>query len=556
MAYLVLARKWRPQIWEDVVGQHHVTATLRNAIQHDRLAHAYLFAGPRGVGKTSAARILAKALNCEQGPTPTPCNECGNCTEIAAGHSVDVFEIDGASNRGIDEIRNLRENIRYAPAHGKHKIYIIDEVHMLTNEAFNALLKTLEEPPAHVLFIFATTEPHRVPATIVSRCQRFDFHRIRSPDIVRHLRHICDSEKISVDDEALALIARKADGSLRDSQSILDQMISYTEEAITVETVSQALGVIDLDVFFEVTSILLAHDANQMMILIDRAVSKGIDLEEFVSGLTEHFRNLLIASASGRADLLHVSAADQKRYLDAAAQHHQADLLRLIRIITDTSFSLKRDPNPRITLELTLLKMVHLDKTVEIGSLLTALGNLERSGTKPSFSPAGSPENTKPPEKKTTVQGVADQSHARPRDSVPKPEETPPPPEPGLIPVTEIETRWDEVIEAVKKKKITIGSFLNEGVVHRIEGETLEIGFAVSNGFHVDAIMRCHHQVEDVLKHLFGIPLKIRCLKGDFSPPRIMPVTPEEKQAGLNELGKKSPVIQKLIDDFDVEAIE
>ncbi len=558
MAYLVLARKWRPQTWDDVVGQQHVTATLKNAIQHDRLAHAYLFTGPRGVGKTSAARILAKALNCEQGPTITPCNVCGNCTEIAGGRSVDVFEIDGASNRGIDEIRNLRENIRYAPAHGKYKIYIIDEVHMLTNEAFNALLKTLEEPPSHVLFIFATTEPHRVPATIVSRCQRFDFHRIRSQEIIEQLRRICDSEKIAIEDDALGLIARKADGSLRDSQSILDQMISYTDETITSMTVAQALGLIDLDVFFEVTTILISRDANAMMRLIDRVVSEGVDLEEFVSGLTEHFRNLLILSAAQEADLLDASAAYQKRYSEMSKQFQQEDLLRLIRIITDAAMTLKRDANPRITLELTLLKMVNLDKTIEIGNLLDALGNL-RIPNAETVAPV--PVSPKPVEtiEETPMPPVTEAStvESKPTPVEVKSEEPPPsPPRKGLIPLSEVEDKWDEVIAEVKKKKITIGSFLQEGVVHRIDGQTLEIGFASTNGFHIDAIMRCHQIVEDVLNSLLGAALKIRCIKGDFSPKKVNLSTREAKESHLKALGEQSPVIQKLIDDFDVEVVD
>jgi len=227
MSYVVLARKWRPMKFEKVVAQSHVTTTLSNAIKNDRLASAYLFSGPRGIGKTTTARIFAKAINCDKGPTPTPCNECSSCTEITGSRSLDVFEIDGASNRGIDEVRNLRENLRYAATQGKYKIYIIDEVHMLTTEAFNALLKTLEEPPAKVLFIFATTEPHKVPATILSRCQRYDFRRIPLNEIVQQLQNICTSEKINIDEKSLFLIARKSDGSLRDSQSLLFRLINY-----------------------------------------------------------------------------------------------------------------------------------------------------------------------------------------------------------------------------------------------------------------------------------------------------------------------------------------
>ncbi|MGE5855121.1 MAG: DNA polymerase III subunit gamma/tau, partial [Syntrophaceae bacterium] len=233
MEYLVLARKWRPQVFEDVVGQDHVITTLRNAIRLGRVAHAFIFSGPRGVGKTSVARILAKALNCEKGPSEIPCNACANCREITEGSSMDVREIDGASNRGIDEIRELRENVKFSPSSSRYKIYIIDEVHMLTKEAFNALLKTLEEPPEHVMFIFATTEVHKVPATILSRCQRFDFRRISIEEIMTRLRYIAGEEKVTIDEDALMVIAKKGDGSLRDSQSIFDQVRSFCGNTIT-----------------------------------------------------------------------------------------------------------------------------------------------------------------------------------------------------------------------------------------------------------------------------------------------------------------------------------
>ena len=237
MSYVVIARRWRPQQFDEIIGQEHVSKTLSNAIANERIAHSYIFTGPRGVGKTTTARILAKALNCEKGPTATPCNDCASCKSITLGNSLDVLEIDGASNRGIDEIRNLRENIRYTPTQGKYKIYIIDEVHMLTKEAFNALLKTLEEPPEHALFIFATTEIHKVPATILSRCQRFDFRRIPLKTIMEHLQNICTQDKIDIEEEALLQIAKKADGSMRDSQSILDQIISYSGQRVTFDDV-------------------------------------------------------------------------------------------------------------------------------------------------------------------------------------------------------------------------------------------------------------------------------------------------------------------------------
>lgn len=271
MAYIVLARKWRPLTFEDVAGQEHVTRTLMNALQQQRMGHAFIFAGPRGVGKTTAARLLAKALNCETQPAINPCNQCKSCKAVTEGHSLDVIEIDGASNRGIDEIRNLRENIRFSPASSRYKVYIIDEVHMLSKEAFNALLKTLEEPPAHAVFIFATTEIHRVPLTILSRCQRFDFKRIPTAVIADRLQQIAEFEKIPIDRDGLLLISRKAEGSMRDATSILDQLASSSAETLTVEKVQEALGLINEELFFEFTD-LIPQKEDAAVIRFARAV--------------------------------------------------------------------------------------------------------------------------------------------------------------------------------------------------------------------------------------------------------------------------------------------
>ncbi|MEJ2627650.1 MAG: DNA polymerase III subunit gamma/tau, partial [bacterium] len=376
MSYLVLARKWRPLVWEDMRGQEHVTSTLKNAIKNERLAHAYLFTGPRGVGKTTAARILAKSLNCDKGISTVPCNQCSSCKEISEGINTDVYEIDGASNRGINEIRSLREKIKYAPSSGIYKIYIIDEVHMLTKEAFNALLKTLEEPPEHVVFIFATTEPHKVPPTIISRCQRFDFRRISTQEINQSLRTICQAEKINIDDEAIQLISMKADGSLRDSQSILDQMISYTEGAITGEQVIKALGLIEQDVFFQITDIVQEKDIKRGIQLVEDIVSKGYDIEEFLNGLEDHLRNLLFVISTQNTEILQTSETYKKRYLTQVEKFEEGDILRLIKITSDAKAKLRRDVQPRFQLELAVVKMIKMDKTVTVEDLISQIKDI------------------------------------------------------------------------------------------------------------------------------------------------------------------------------------
>src|SRR5688572_21576 len=307
MSYLVIARKWRPQTFVDIAGQEHITRTLQNAISADRIAHAYLFTGVRGVGKTTAARILAKALNCDEGPTATPCNQCSQCDEIAQGNSIDVLEIDGASNRGIDEIRQIIENVRYQPAKCRFKIYIIDEVHQVTKDAFNALLKTLEEPPPSVKFILATTEPHRLPDTILSRCQRYDFRRINLREIVQRLGTIAKSEGLNITEGALVLLAREADGSMRDAQSLLEQVLAFAEPAqvkdnpplVDESLLQEILGVAARRVLYELSAAVLQGDAQQCVSLVAEVVNQGRDANRLSRDLVEHFRNLLVARVCG-----------------------------------------------------------------------------------------------------------------------------------------------------------------------------------------------------------------------------------------------------------------
>jgi DNA polymerase-3 subunit gamma/tau len=302
MTYLPFARKWRPQDFDEIVGQEHITTILKNAILLKRVHHAYLFTGPRGIGKTSTARILSKALNCEKGPSPKPCNRCNPCHEISNGSSMDVIEIDGASNRGIDEIRNLRETVKFSPSKGPYKIYIIDEVHMLTMEAFNALLKTLEEPPSHVKFIFATTEPHKLPATILSRCQRFDFRCIPIKDIVAKLKEITKEEKLDVEEGIFLYIAKASDGSMRDAESILDQISSFSKGRIHFKDVIHALGMIGQETLFQCADSIINRDTKTILHLIDEILNSGKNARQFLFEFLEHFRNIMIVKCGASSD--------------------------------------------------------------------------------------------------------------------------------------------------------------------------------------------------------------------------------------------------------------
>ncbi|HEY3303786.1 MAG TPA: DNA polymerase III subunit gamma/tau [Candidatus Binatia bacterium] len=396
MSYLVLARKWRPQRFDDIVGQGHVTQVLRNAIAAGRIAHAYLFTGVRGVGKTTAARILAKALNCEKGPTANPCNECSQCVEITEGRSIDVYEIDGASNRGIDEVRQIIENVRYQPAKSRFKIYIIDEVHQVTKDAFNALLKTLEEPPPFVKFILATTEPHRLPETILSRCQRFDFRRISTREVVRRLRDIAEKESLRITDGALLLLAREAEGSMRDAQSLLEQILSYAapeaaETNIDERLIEDILGVTERRVLYEISQAVIQGDAKKCVDLVAQVVHQGKDVTRLSKELVEHFRNLLVLCltkapterAGARAPeqfalLLDLPDQEIEELGRQAADLAPDALLDYFRFAAEGDEEVAHSPYPRFALEATLIRLATLPATLPIGQLLDRLESLEK----------------------------------------------------------------------------------------------------------------------------------------------------------------------------------
>ena len=380
LAYEVTARKWRPQEFDGVIGQEHVTTTLKNAIQAGQIAHAYLFAGPRGVGKTTTARILAKALNCVDGPTVTPCNACTFCQEISEGRSVDVLEIDGASNNRVEQVRtHLLESVKYTPSQGKHKIYIIDEVHMLTKEAFNALLKTLEEPPSHVYFIFATTDPRKVIPTVLSRCQRFDFRRISSPTIVDHLAMISEKSGYDVEREALALIARRVDGSMRDAESLLDQIVAFGGAGLTAREAAEVLGVVDQDVYFELLDVVADQDVPRGLDLVDRVFGQGHDLEEIILGVLEHLRNLLVVKAAPEAETLIGDAAlALDRYRAQAGRFETEDLLRLSQLATQVEQSVKQSALPRVQLETGVVRMIRMARSVQLTDVMARLSDMAR----------------------------------------------------------------------------------------------------------------------------------------------------------------------------------
>jgi DNA polymerase-3 subunit gamma/tau len=382
MSYVVFARKYRPQTFEDIVAQEHVTRTLRNSIKNERVGQGYLFCGPRGTGKTTIARILAKAINCVNGPAEIPCNECSTCKEITSGNSLDVLEIDAASNTGVDDIRTLRENVRYLPTSGKKRIYIIDEVHRLSASAFDALLKTLEEPPEHVMFIFATTEPLKVPETILSRTQRFDFKLISIKDLTAHLKKVAYSEKLKISDTALRLVARKGNGSVRDSLSLLDQIAAYATDSITDEIVIEALGLVDKKLLLDFTKAVAAKDKTTILNLIKSVKDGGVDSKDFIGELLEHYRNLLIlATDKNSAQLLYINEEELEEFIIQADYFSIGDLLRIMKIATDIHNDLKYSGlDEQLLLEVGGIKMAEMEATVKFEDVLEILQQNQMSG--------------------------------------------------------------------------------------------------------------------------------------------------------------------------------
>jgi len=571
MSYLVFARKYRPMFFDDVIGQNHVTQTLQNAIEQNRIANAYLFSGPRGVGKTTVARILAKALNCDQGTSIHPCNTCSSCVEINESRSLDVLEIDGASNRGIDEVRNLRESLRYSPNPGKYRIFIIDEVHMLTNEAFNALLKTLEEPPSHVLFIFATTEPHKVPTTILSRCQRFDFKRIPTKQIIAQLDELCRQETIEIDEESIRLIANKGDGSMRDAESILDQVIAYAGETVNADDTVNLLGIIQQDLFFKVTDLIKENDVHAGLELIQHIFSEGYDYNEFLIGLSEHFRNFLIVKATKKVDELEVSEEHAKRYLSERDDFEIEDLLRLLKISSDAENLLRRSTNARLHLEIALVKMIKLTTSVQLSDLLAQFEEIKKKSDSPNHptlasSPTVSPQKTSADTETISKGSPNDSNQSMPRENIKienknsEKSEHVTDVEKDLPELTfqEVEGKWPQVVEKIKTEKIALGALLVAAWPFRFNGITIELAFETSNGFYRSSVESQIKDVEEIIRHIYGRDLRLKCIsvqKQELDKVHKIPVRADRKTE-FEKVIEEDSVARDIMDTFDAEFVK
>lgn len=546
MTYLPFARKWRPQDFDEIIGQEHITTTLKNAISMERLHHAYLFTGPRGIGKTSTARIFSKAINCEKGPSTKPCNACPTCKEITSGSSMDVLEIDGASNRGIDEIRNLRETVKFSPSKGHFKIYIIDEVHMLTTEAFNALLKTLEEPPMHVKFIFATTEPHKVPATILSRCQRFDFRRIQIKDIIAKLHEVSKVESLNIDEDAFLYIAKASDGSMRDAEGILDQIASFSKGKVHLKDVIDSLGMIDQETLFRSAELVINKDTKAGIHLVDEILNSGKDTKQFLLEFLEHFRNIMIVKSGIVSDEIICLPKDSiDRVKKQADSLSQGDVFYIISIISNGLRMIKQLMPERIVFELSIIKLTSRDSIASIEEILSKLH-------------ASSGSNVSEPPKPVSSHPLHQEKNffrkIMPAVESKKSETSNPAPAAdsaeaqGSADINRVKDAWPILVKAMAVKKMSISSYLAEGEPDSVKGNTIIIGFPKDLNFHREVLEEKQNKdaVEEALSQIMDMPVKMSFIPTDRKQKEPATDTNEIK----NGLKAKEPVIDSALNIF------
>jgi len=557
MSYLVLARKWRPRTFDEVVGQATLTRTLKNALASGRIGHAFLFSGARGVGKTTTARILAKALNCSKGdgPTPDPCGECPSCVEITSGSSMDVQEIDGATNNGVEQVRELRESARYNPARDRFKIWIIDEVHMLSTGAFNALLKTLEEPPPRVKFIFATTEYHKIPDTILSRCQQYDFRMIPAKELLVHLREVADGETIRVTDESLARIARAAEGSARDALSLFDQVLSFSGDEVKDEDLAALLGLIDRELLLQASQAVREGNSLGLLELVEKLSDYGADYKNFARELLLHFREVLLLKLAPESSslLAAVVPEERARMRPLADAYSEEDLLRILDLLTTAEADLRWAQDPRVTLELALLKMVQLRRLLPFVELVDRVERLAAGQP----APRGA---TPTPAIPGPARALAPAATGTPAPSAPRPAASPTGAAAVAAPVAPAPAGTRVGAEGVLAAMLAAcqarPSLVQplRGASARLDGDllTLEVApdFAAFAGMHLD-------EYRDLAKAAAGRSLKVEIGAGAaVAEAAPQPSPAEVKKERLRQEAEREPAVQEALDLFDGKVLD
>ena len=554
MSYLVLARKYRPQAFDQVIEQDHVTRTLSNAISSKRVAHAVLFCGPRGTGKTTVARILAKAMNCKEGPIPTPCNQCRSCAEITSGHAVDVFEIDGASNNSVDQVRELRENIKYMPAHSLYKIYIIDEVHMLSMPAFNALLKTLEEPPPHVMFIFATTEPYKIPVTILSRCQRHDFRRIDLNSMIQQMAYICQEESFKISDESLALIAREATGSLRDALSLLDQVMGCFKNSADHDQVLETLGVIDRKYVFDLCDTILHSDIPAILNMLDESYNRGYDLKKLYTNLLEHFRNLIVVKIGQNiSKLVDLPEYEIKQMAAQVRNVSMAVLNQIFDNLYREEVSIRLSTDAKLALEMAFIRMDQIKPVLPIDALIDRLDHLRQELSSQTENDFLNPKS-----------GEASEAHAPEQKTRSKASGNPPAsaqPLSGTSAIADnanenLDVIWNQLYEIIARKNPSLGASLSKCRLKQVTADRVEIEVR-ANGFTLNMLQREKNKavLKEICTEYFGKDMDVVLT----NHPETDTESPKKKSKNDSLLKQKAlshPTVADAIEIFNGKLID
>ena len=560
MSYQILSLKYRPQSFDDVVGQTHVTQTLVNAFKKDRVAQGYIFTGPRGVGKTTTARIMAKGLNCSDSKNGEPCNDCTVCNEITESRNLDVLEIDGASNRGIEEIRNLRELIKFTPMNAPYKIFIIDEVHMLTNPAFNALLRTLEEPPAHGKFIMCTTDIHKLPATIISRCQRFDFHRLPIDVIRETINNIISKEELQSDSASVDAIARKSEGSMRDALSILDQVIAFSNEQIVFKEVEKVLGLIPHDIYFGFTDALKDKDSAGLLTTLVQIRDQGIPADDILSGLNKHVHNLMFATISDGLKAVELNDDLKQQYIVSAESWDVRDLLRISQVITDVETRIKRASQPYIMLEMMGLKLFEMDKSVSIEQLLK--NSPQQSGISSQAAPTQKKKiKTDKTDKGTNAQNVNKGKPDKTNEPISKHNEVNEPKKDDKtkkkagLNVEELKDKWSEIITSVTNLRTSVGMVLEHCIPLEFIGKKAQVGMVNQPRFNLDLIRKNTEMIEDVAAKHMKQNMKINFFAIEKDKDLAEELSKNGVPQNQNASTKSDLVVDRVIELFDGEIL-